>query len=133
MAGAQRTRWLILLAAVAALLLSGLAVLARPPAQTAVDPETGLTVVELATLPVEAQRTVALIDRGGPFPYAQDGAVFGNRERLLPIQEAGYYREYTVATAGESDRGPRRIVTGDNDRQLFYTDDHYTSFARVRR
>ncbi len=89
--------------------------------------------VALATLPVEARETVALIDRGGPFPYAKDGAVFGNRERLLPAQPSGFYREYTVPTPGEDDRGPRRIVTGDDGGQLFYTADHYASFVRVDR
>jgi ribonuclease T1 len=93
----------------------------------------GLPVVDLAGLPVEAQRTVALIDRGGPFPYGKDGAVFGNRERLLPVQRSGYYREYTVPTPGSDDRGARRVIAGDAGRQLFYTADHYASFVRVRR
>ena len=89
--------------------------------------------VTLTSLPTEAQRTVALIERGGPFPYAKDGAIFGNREQILPIKPRGFYREYTVPTPGEDDRGPRRLVTGDQDRQLFYTDDHYASFVRVAR
>jgi ribonuclease T1 len=94
---------------------------------------TGLPVVDLDRLPVEARRTVALIDRGGPFPYAKDGATFGNRERLLPLQRSGYYREYTVPTPGSDDRGARRVIAGDAGRQLFYTDDHYASFVRIRR
>ena len=102
-----------------------------PPAGR--DPGTGLPVVTLGSLPPEAQQTVRLIDRGGPFPYAKDGAVFGNRERLLPARRSGWYREYTVPTPGEDDRGARRIVTGDRDRELFWTDDHYASFARVQR
>jgi ribonuclease T1 len=93
----------------------------------------GLPLVDLARLPVEAQRTVALIDRGGPFPYAKDGTVFGNRERLLPVQRSGYYREYTVPTPGSEDRGARRVIAGDAGRQLFYTADHYVSFVRIRR
>jgi ribonuclease T1 len=59
--------------------------------------------------------------------------VFGNREHLLPARTTGYYREYTVPTPGSTDRGARRIVTGDHDRQLFYTGDHYVTFARIRR
>ena len=105
---------------------------ARAPSASR-DPETGLPVVTLASLPPEARRTVELIERGGPFPYAKDGSVFGNRERLLPVRSSGWYREYTVPTPGEDDRGARRIVTGDGDRELFWTDDHYASFARVRR
>ena len=106
---------------------------AVPPAPQTTDPESGLRVVALATLPAEARDTVARIDRGGPFPYDRDGAVFGNRERLLPIRPSGFYREYTVPTPGEDDRGARRIVTGDGGDQLFYTDDHYASFVRVSR
>jgi ribonuclease T1 len=89
--------------------------------------------VDLARLPVEAQRTVELIDRGGPFPYAKDGAPFGNRERLLPVRPSGYYREYTVPTPGSDDRGARRVIAGDAGRQLFYTADHYASFVGIRR
>lgn len=104
-----------------------------PSAAATRDPETGLRVVALSSLPRQAQQTVALIDRGGPFPYRQDGATFGNRERRLPSHPSGWYREYTVVTPGEDDRGPRRIVTGDDDRQVFYTADHYDSFVRVAR
>ena len=124
----------------AALVLAAalLVVFLRPPgtepaAPQTVDPESGLPVVALATLPVEARDTVARIDRGGPFPYAKDGAVFGNRERLLPARPNGFYREYTVPTPGEDDRGARRIVAGDGGVMLFYTADHYASFVRVAR
>lgn len=96
------------------------------------DPETGLPLVSLAGLPVEAQRTVSLIDAGGPFPYAKDGSTFANRERLLPAHPSGWYREYTVVTPGSADRGARRIITGDRGRQLFWTADHYASFARIQ-
>ncbi len=105
---------------------------ARPSAPSR-DPETGLRFVAYASLPSQARETITLIERGGPFPYGKDGATFGNRERLLPDQPRGYYREYTVRTPGEGDRGARRIVTGDRDRVFFYTADHYASFARVRR
>ena len=93
----------------------------------------GLPWVRLADLPVQARRTVALIDAGGPFPYAKDGATFNNFEGVLPSRPRGYYREYTVKTPGERDRGARRIVSGDRHRELFYTDDHYETFARVQR
>ncbi|WP_151481022.1 ribonuclease domain-containing protein [Streptomyces albicerus] len=92
----------------------------------------GMETVEEAGLPAEARRTLALIDRGGPFPYAKDGAVFGNFERELPRHERGYYREYTVRTPGERDRGARRIVTGQGG-EVYYTDDHYKSFRAVLR
>ncbi len=80
-------------------------------------------------LPREAHRTLALIARGGPFPYPQDGGVFGNREGHLPKQPRGYYREFTVDTPGLSHRGARRIITGGKPPDIYYyTDDHYDSF-----
>jgi ribonuclease T1 len=88
--------------------------------------------VQFADLPSQAQETIRLIDRDGPFPYDRDGITFGNRERLLPIRADGYYREYTVITPGSADRGARRIVAGRGG-ELYYTDDHYESFRRVVR
>jgi ribonuclease T1 len=80
----------------------------------------------------ELEATLALIKRGGPFPYSRDGIVFENRERLLPARPSGYYREYTVPTPGLSHRGARRIVTGGNPPEVFYyTDDHYRSFRSI--
>lgn len=89
-----------------------------------------------AFLPREAVATLDRIERGGPHPYRQDGGDFHNRERRLPSQPRGYYREYTVDTPGARDRGPRRIVTGGGipgrarPVEYFYSDDHYRSFRR---
>ncbi len=89
----------------------------------------------MAELPVEARRTEQLIRSGGPFPHAKDGTVFGNRERLLPRERRGYYREYTVRTPGSRDRGARRIVCGGaqptSPDACYYTSDHYSSFKRI--
>jgi ribonuclease T1 len=90
----------------------------------------GLPVRPLCALPAEAATVVAVIRRGGPFPRQQDGATFRNAERLLPLRPAGYYREYTVPTPGEVDRGARRLVTGGGG-EFYYTADHYTSFVVV--
>ncbi|MCB8903214.1 MULTISPECIES: ribonuclease domain-containing protein [unclassified Streptomyces] len=90
----------------------------------------GLPTVRAADLPPEARKTLGLIARGGPYPYAKDGAVFSNFERILPRENRGYYREYTVRTPGERDRGARRIVTG-RDGEIYWTDDHYESFREV--
>ncbi len=81
-------------------------------------------------LPDQALETIALIKKGGPFPYARDGATFSNREKQLPARERGWYREYTVKTPGARDRGARRIVAG-RDGTLYYTDDHYRTFRRI--
>ena len=83
-------------------------------------------------LPPQALATLALIQRGGPFPYRKDGTTFQNRERLLPAKPRGYYREYTVPTPGSRDRGARRIVAGGNPPEVFYyTADHYSSFRQI--
>jgi ribonuclease T1 len=81
-------------------------------------------------LPTEARATLALIKAGGPLPYPQDGRVFSNREKLLPLQRRGYYREYTVRTPGVRERGARRIVAGSGG-EYYYTADHYRSFRRI--
>lgn len=84
----------------------------------------------LSALPPEAKQTWALIQHNGPFPNRQDGVVFENRESRLPSEPSGYYHEYTVATPGSADRGTRRLITG-HAKELYYTDDHYGSFASV--
>ncbi len=82
-------------------------------------------------LPAEAHDTLDLIEQGGPYPFEQDGTVFQNREGLLPGQSSGYYHEYTVITPGSDDRGARRIVTGEQYQEDYYTADHYASFDLV--
>jgi ribonuclease T1 len=115
--------------AAVALLAVGLA--AMPAAARTTAAET----VALSELPHEAQRTHGSILAGGPFPYAKDGSVFGNRERLLPRKARGWYREYTVETPGARDRGARRIVCGGEAPRApeicYYTADHYASFRRI--
>jgi len=102
---------------------------AAPPVGTTADS------IALSQLPPQGQEVMGLIRQGGPFPYEKDGTVFGNRERLLPAQKRGHYREYTVPTPGLSHRGARRIVCGGSQvRQpdaCFYTEDHYASFKRI--
>lgn len=90
--------------------------------------------VALAQLPRQVGEVYRLVLAGGPFGYDQDGRVFANRERLLPLEPRGYWREYTVPTPGARDRGARRLVCGGESRSpqvCYYTDDHYASFRRV--
>ncbi len=91
--------------------------------------------IALDALPREAQSTLTLIHRGGPFPYDRDGIAFGNREHRLPARPHSYYHEYTVRTPGVKTRGARRIICGGPARApdaCWYTDDHYESFRRIR-
>jgi len=104
---------------------------AQPPDTGAPAPDaSGLPAISVAELPREARDTLELIEAGGPFPYARDGVVFQNRERILPSRRRGYYHEYTVPTPGEGDRGARRIVTGGQG-ERYWTADHYDSFSVV--
>lgn len=103
------------------------------PAQAQKAPVARAPVADIQTtaLPPEARATLALIHKGGPYPYAKDGAVFGNREAILPRQKHGYYREYTVKTPHVRTRGARRIIAGSGG-DLYYTEDHYNHFLRIR-
>ena len=90
--------------------------------------------IALAELPVQGRQTYEAILNGGPFRHEKDGSVFGNRERLLPREPRGHYREYTVETPGSRDRGARRIVCGGERTApvaCWYTADHYASFRRI--
>ena len=117
--------------------LAALAIAGAPLAQAwgfKSGPADAAVAVRVAELPHQARETYGLIRQGGPFPYDKDGTVFGNRERLLPIEKRGYYREYTVKTPGSRDRGARRIVCGGPARTphaCYYTADHYASFRKI--
>ncbi|NUR25071.1 MAG: ribonuclease N [Catenulispora sp.] len=96
------------------------------------SPTKAASTIAESALPAEARAVIRRIDAGGPFQHRQDGVTFQNRERLLPKQPSGYYREYTVDTPGAEDRGARRLVAGRQG-ELYYTPDHYRSFLRVVR
>ncbi len=105
-------------------------------AKTATDrpASSSAATITLAELPRQGRETYELIRQGGPFPYDKDGTVFFNRERLLPAEKRGYWREYTVKTPGSRDRGARRIVCGGPPRTphaCYYTADHYASFRKI--
>ena len=97
---------------------------------TGVPNASGLPTIRESQLPPEGRRTLVLIRQGGPYPYSRDGVTFGNFERILPRKASGYYKEYTVPTPGESDRGARRIVAGQAG-DKYYTADHYASFKFI--
>ena len=121
---------------VGAWLILSVAMMATPSAQAkGPAPEAAQAGMALADLPKQGRETYALILAGGPFPYEKDGTVFGNRERQLPAQKRGFYREYTVKTPYARNRGAKRIVCGGSQparpEVCYYTDDHYASFKRI--
>ena len=94
----------------------------------------GISAITLAELPAQGRHIYALIYRGGPFAYDKDGTIFGNRERLLPLEKRGFYREYTVSTPSAKNRGAKRIVCGGQAQApeiCYYTADHYASFRKI--
>ncbi|MEU9366272.1 ribonuclease domain-containing protein [Streptomyces avermitilis] len=115
----------------AAALLSALLVGGTVSATTADATAASVGSICYSDLPSQAYDTLDLIASNGPFPYSQDGAVFQNREGVLPTQSTGYYHEYTVKTPGSSTRGARRIVTGKQTEEDYYTADHYVTFDLI--
>ena len=109
------------------------------PSAAKLDSKIDKNSIAQSALPPNAQKTLALIFQGGPFPYQdKDGSTFGNREGVLPKQARGYYSEYTVKTPGAKNRGALRIIagkgkTGDpaTSGEYYYTADHYESFQRI--
>ncbi|MFI6876522.1 ribonuclease [Streptomyces sp. NPDC050400] len=129
-------RFISVAALAAALFVGGPATVAAQAAPAPVAASSTLSAAAVgdicySALPSQAHDTLDLIAAGGPFPYEQDGTVFQNREGVLPSQSTGYYHEYTVITPGSSDRGARRIVTGEATQEDYYTSDHYASFDLV--
>jgi guanyl-specific ribonuclease Sa len=92
--------------------------------------DANLDEVAVGSLPAEVADTIALVARGGPYPYAEDGTVYQNREGVLPACASGYYHLYTVPTPGTTDRGDRRLITGQGG-EHYYTPDRYASFVEV--
>ena len=56
------------------------------------------------------------------------GDRFGNREGLLPRAQGRIWTECDINTLGADSRGAERIVFS-NDGLIYYTGDHYGSFA----
>ena len=125
-------RWRPLLRWGAGVGVAGLLALANVHAREHAPPS---AIVRISELPAEAQLVDRAIRSGGPFAYPKDGIVFANREHILPLKRRGFYREYTVATPGARDRGPRRIVCGGTQPAApvacYYSNDHYASFHRI--
>ncbi|MFJ1614276.1 ribonuclease domain-containing protein [Streptomyces sp. NPDC088251] len=123
-------------AALLSVLLVGGPVTATATAATDPVATTGAGITSVGSicysaLPAQAHDTLDLIEAGGPFPYSQDGSVFQNREGVLPGQSTGYYHEYTVVTPGSPTRGARRVITGKEAQEDYYTSDHYATFDLI--
>lgn len=71
---------------------------------------------------------------GGLDPYKEGACIggdyFGNYEKKLPAEKGKKYYECDLDTMHQSKRGAKRLVFS-NDGDIFYTEDHYTSFTKV--
>ncbi|WP_411886571.1 ribonuclease domain-containing protein [Polaromonas sp. YR568] len=88
------------------------------------------SVLKNPVCPPEVMNTMARINAGQSYPHRNDGSVFGNKEQLLPIKPAGYYREYVHPTPGSSGPGAQRVVTGQGG-EAYYSPDHYGTFIPI--
>lgn len=80
---------------------------------------------------VDLRPTLDRIEQGRRLRFPNDGSVFQNRERRLPQQPAGYYREYVHPTPNDDRPGAQRLVVG-REGEVYYTPDHYRTFRRIR-
>ena len=67
--------------------------------------------------------------QGGANGFAK--GVFVNAGKKLPKRPLGYYTESDVWPTGGLNRGSDRLIFGRNG-EVYYTNDHYTNFSRVR-
>jgi hypothetical protein len=76
--------------------------------------------------------TLDRIRKGEKLPHRNDGSIFMNREKRLPLQQdRSYYREFVVKIQGLPFPGPQRMVLGKRG-EVFFTGDHYATFTRVK-
>jgi filamentous hemagglutinin len=81
---------------------------------------------------VDVKPTLDRIAQGVKDPHSNDGAVFGNFERRLPVKtDRQYYREYVIRTPGLREVGPQRLILGKGG-EVYYTPNHYDSFIQVK-
>lgn len=79
---------------------------------------------------IDLTPTLERIDRRERHPHRNDGGIFRNLERRLPMQPPGYYKEYVHPTPETNGPGPQRVVLGQQG-EIYYTPDHYQTFQRI--
>ena len=114
-----------------------------PEPGTALSPEVHDSIRTAAIL-----KLIEDIYYGRDLPFSKDGTTFQNREGLLPQEDTGFYKEYTLLT-GEAPhqvqigdtmynvspdlgkRGSERVIIGGG-MKVYYTPDHYRTFIELR-
>jgi hypothetical protein len=95
------------------------------------NPWTGKSNIKITSDDLGISFTMDRIMDGQTYPYRNDGSIFQNRENILPVQDAGYYKEYVHPTSGVSGPGAQRIIIGRGG-EYYYSPDHYKTFIRFR-
>jgi guanyl-specific ribonuclease Sa len=89
--------------------------------------------------PINVNVTLERIREGKKLEHRNDGAIFRNREKLLPVKrDRDYYREFVHWDARLNAKlktkprfpGPQRVVIGKKG-EVFYTGDHYSTWKRA--
>ena len=112
---------------------------APPPAARQEEAKPSLKPLGKPRLDAQIRDVVASMDHAGhpPSGVAQGGrrggrrGVFDNLERRLPAHPSGYYHESDVWPTRSAGRGPERLVFG-REGEVYYSADHYRTFARLR-
>ena len=81
---------------------------------------------------MDVNPTIDRIRAGRKLSHNNDGSIFSNFQRRLPVStDSQYYREFVHQMNGFPFPGPQRVVIGKRG-EVFYTGDHYSTFFRVR-
>lgn len=81
---------------------------------------------------VDLRPVLARIAAGQKDPHPNDGSVFTNVEKILPVHtDRNYYHEYVVRTPNLREVGPQRLIIGGAG-DTYYTADHYAHFTRIK-
>lgn len=80
---------------------------------------------------MDVNPTLQRIRAGRRLRHRNDGSIFGNREKRLPVQrDREYYREFVHQMRKMPFPGPQRVMIGKQG-EVYYTGDHYASFTLV--
>ena len=81
--------------------------------------------------PIDINPTLDRIRSGTKVNERNDGGVFTNTEKLLPVKsDSQYYREFVHAPKGFPFPGPQRVLIGKAG-EVYYTGDHYVTAKKV--
>ena len=112
--------------------INGLANGLRSAYKAGENPLTRKPKVDVTADDLGLSSTMDRIKAGESYPHRNDGAVFENKENILPMQQdSEYYREYVHPTPGINGAGIQRIVIGGN-KYYYYSPDHYKTFIRFK-